>query len=99
MTNKKHLFIFLFVFLLIVSVSAVDIEVKDSVKKGENFIVKISGTFVTPLKTSQVEFYRQHMTTTFSKVNLEKIEGDYYFYLAIPETKLADNYSIVLTDV
>jgi hypothetical protein len=100
MFGKKVLFVFLFVFFMAGIVSAVQIDVKNQVEKGENFIVKVSGNFVSPPTASQVKFYREgHINTAFGTINIEKIEGDYYFYLSIPLEKLADNYTMVLENV
>lgn len=80
-------------------VSSIDIDVKENVKKGENFIIKVSGNFVRPLTTENVQFYRRHMDTSMGKFELKKIEGDYYFFLEIPLEKEADNYSVVLEGI
>jgi len=95
----KVLVIFLFLVLSFGLVSSVDISVKDQVKLGENFVVKVSGSFYTQPTTSDIKFYREGITTSFGIVKLEKIEGEYYFFLEIPLEKIPGNYSVVLEDI
>ncbi|MDA3836009.1 MAG: hypothetical protein PF542_00140 [Nanoarchaeota archaeon] len=101
MKFAKLFFVFLLALMLFSFVAAVDIEVKDSVKKGENFIVKISGTFTKPIIASQVEFNRGSSSVNFGKINLINIEGDYYFYLQIPRTeeRTLGDYTMTIKDV
>lgn len=96
--KKSLLFIFLFLTLSLGLVSAVDVEVKDSVKKGENFIVKVTGKFFKPLSKNNIEFHRGNANVPFGIVSLEKIEGSLYFYLNIPETTSAGNYTMTFVD-
>jgi len=93
------IFIFLLTILSIGLVSSVEISLKDSVQKGENFVVKVSGNFVKPLTKDNIHFYRRHLPTEMGQFDLVKIEGDYYFYLFVPLDKLADNYSVVLEGI
>jgi len=95
----KGLVVFLFLVLSFGLVSSVDISVKDQVKLGENFVVKVSGSFYTQPTTSDIKFYRDGTKTSFGAIKLEKIEGEYYFFLEIPLEKIPGNYSVVLEDI
>lgn len=100
MKNKKFFSIFIFSIILLGTVSAVEIEVKESVKLGENFIVKVSGTFTNKIQESQIKFYRQdHIPTEMGAIKIIEINSDYYFYLMIPLEKKPDIYKILIEDV
>lgn len=102
--SNKILFLFLFFVLTLGMVSSVEISIKDSVKLQENFVIKVSGTFVRPLTENNIMFYRisdsgQEIKTSMGQYDLEKINGDYYFYLSIPEEKIPGNYVISLENI
>ena len=100
MKFQKFFLVIIFGLLIMGMVSAVDIEVKDSVKLGENFIVKVSGVFLSSIQSSQVKFYREgHIPTEMGSIDIKEIEGDYYFYLEIPLEKTPGNYSMVIENV
>jgi hypothetical protein len=100
MKFQKFFLAIIFGLFLTSFVSSVDIEIKDSVKLGENFIVKISGVFLNSIQENQVKFYRQgYMPTEMGSIDIKEIEGDYYFYLEIPLEKTSENYTIVIEDV
>lgn len=96
--KKILLFVFLLTTLSLGLVSAVDIEMKESVKKGENFIVKVSGKFYKPLIKDNIKFRRGNAQVEFGTIKVEKIENDKYFYLSIPETISAGNYTMTFLD-
>jgi len=96
--KKILLFIFLLTVLSLGLVSSVEIEMKDSVKKGENFIVKVSGKFYKPLIKDNIKFNRGNANVEFGVIKVEKIENDKYFYLSIPETILSGNYTMTFFD-
>ena len=96
MGSKKTLFIFLFVFMMIGIVSAAQITVKPTLKNGENALVKISGSFTTPIFSNQIKFYREgHMITQFPQFTLKQIGNDYYFNFTVLD-KVPDYYTIVV---
>lgn len=102
--DKKTSFLFLFLILSLGLVSSVEISIKDSVKLQENFIIKVSGTFVKPLTEKNIMFYRinslgAEVKTSLGFYDLEKIQGDYYFYLEIPENKEPGEYIISLENI
>ena len=99
---EGKIFIFLLLAILLTSqISAIEISMKDNVKKGENFIIHISGNFVDPLTRSDIQFYRNYpqYKTSMDPYELEYIEGDYYISLSIPLEKLTGNYSLVLDGI
>lgn len=102
--GKKTIFLFLFFILSLGLVSSVEISIKDSVKLQENFVIKVSGAFVKPLSEKNIMFYRinslgAEVKTSLGFYDLEKIQGDYYFYLEIPENKEPGQYIISLENI
>jgi hypothetical protein len=96
---KKFIFFFFLLVICFGMVSSVDVELKNEFVKGEPFIVKISGNFVkAPLK-EDIEFFRDHESTSMGFFDFFKIEGDYYIYFNIPLEKQTGNYSIVISNV
>jgi hypothetical protein len=94
--RKLIFFFFLFVFSFSL-VASIDIELKEEFVKGEPFIAKISGNFVkSPLKEN-IEFFREHESTSMGFFDFFKIEGDHYIYFNIPLEKIAGNYSMVIS--
>ena len=97
---RKVFFVFLFLLILALTlVSSVEVSLKEEVKKGENFVVKVSGNFYMPLQKENIKFYRKHLSTEMGEFELKKINEDYYFFLEIPKEKLAGNYSVVLEGI
>lgn len=95
----KKLLVFSIIFILTFQiVLAVDVEIKDSVKLGENFIVKVSGVFKNDIQESQIIFHRANSPSEFGEINIIDIAGDYYFYLEIPLEKVPGNYTMTIKD-
>src|SRR6056297_2190158 len=94
----KKIMFFFFMFVVSFSVvSSIDIELKNEFVKGEPFIAKISGNFVkAPLKEN-IEFFRDHESSSMGFFDFFKLEGDYYLYVNIPLEKNAGNYSMIIS--
>lgn len=98
--KTKFLFIFLLVIFSLSLVSSVEISMKNKVDLGENFVVKISGTFYQPLTKDNIKFYREgYMPTSMAPSNFTEINGDYFFFLNIPTEKVPDNYTLEIKNV
>jgi hypothetical protein len=90
---KYFLFVFLFILCLSFCLSAT-IEMDSELNLGDNGIVKISANFYEPIKISDIDFYRRHMSTSFENVETIKIGNEQYITFKIPLNKIPDNYSI-----
>jgi len=99
MNKKIFLFLILSIFLTLPFVSSVQVDMKETYKKGETIIGKISGNFLNSITKQSINFYRRHMTTTFDDYEIKKINDDFYFYVKNPLEKVPDNYSIHIKGV
>jgi hypothetical protein len=91
---------FLFLFLLILSLSfcvSANIEMNSELNLGDNGFVKISANFYEPIKLSEIDFYRRHMSTSFENVETIKIGNEQFITFKVPLNKIPDNYSINTT--
>lgn len=101
--KKEIVILFLFILVSIPLISAVEFDMKDSYKKGETLLAKVSGNFVEPLLKSNIYFYRErtdgkgYIRTTANVYDITKINDEYYIYAQLPEE--ANNYSLNLEDV
>ncbi len=87
----------MFAFFLILSfVSAVEIDMDSDLKKGENILAKISGTFLNPLTINNIYFYKDDVNAAFD-FELIFIDGDYYISSST-FGKPSGNYSLVIED-
>jgi len=96
---KKLFFCLILLILSFGIISAAEIELKNEFVKGETLIAKISGNFVKQPIKENIQFFRRHMPTSMGFYDMIKIEGDYYIYMNIPLEKIADNYSIVISNI
>jgi len=94
---KMNLVALLCLLLIIPLVSAVDVDIKDSLNKGETLLAKISGNFVEPIQKNDVLLYRGHERIPFD-FEMTKIYEDYYIYSQLNE-KTPGNYSIILENM
>jgi hypothetical protein len=90
--KKSILIILLLTLLILPSVLAVEFDVKEQYAQGETLIAKVSGTFISPITTDNIFFYREH-TRIPIEFDVNGANGEYYIY-ALLENKNAGNYSI-----
>lgn len=88
--RQKEAAVLLLCVLCLSSVSALDIEAKDTFKKGETFLAQISGNFVDPPLPEQVTFYRGHVRIP---LDFELIEFEDVFYLSARLPEQEGNFS------
>jgi hypothetical protein len=91
-------FVFLFIFMLSI-VSSASIGAKDSYDLGETFIAEVEGNFLETILVSDIVFYRRHLSTSFENVEIESFGERTFIYFDVPLEKVADEYSIIITDV
>lgn len=90
-------FFLLFILVIILNpVSAMELEMKDSFKKGETLFAKISGSLVDSILPSNIIFYRGHVKVPFN-FDITRINEDYYLYALLPETE--NNYTLSIEGV
>jgi hypothetical protein len=97
--KSNFIFIFLLLIFLLNFSSAVELTLKDKLENGENFVIKVSGTFVKPLTKSNIFFYNDRGVDPVILYDFELIEGDYYIYTKNLYQKSPGNYSISLENI
>ena len=95
--EKKFLF-FLLIFVFTFNfVSSLTIQMNSNYSLGETAIARISGTFRTPLTTSNIIFNHGATHPSFDPVYLTKIDNyNYIVYFSIPTTAVSGNYDFVI---
>ncbi len=94
---KKYISIIFLLILLFPILSAINIEMKDEYKRGETFLAKFSGNFITPPSEENIFFYRGHVKIP-GEIFLAKIDDEFYVSSQLLN-KEAGNYSIVIEEV
>ncbi len=92
---KKIIIILLFI-LLLSNISSLDIQIKQEYKKGEPFLAKISGVFLSPITEQDIHFYHNGVEVPLD-FSLGKIKNNYYLFTNLPYD--SGNYSIVLENI
>ncbi len=75
----KKFVIFFLALLMLQSVLAVEFNVKENLDKGETFLAKLSGNFVSPVTKDNVVFYQGHVRIP-ADTHVTKINDEYYIY-------------------
>ena len=97
MKKRVVILISLAIFLSIISfISSVDFNVNSQYKQGETMIVSLSGSFLDPVKTSNVYFYRNYVQVPMF-YDITQVDTDYYIYAILPETQ--GNYSVAIKNI
>ena len=88
----------IFLLLLVLPMfSAIDFEFKDTYKKGETLIGKISGGFIDQIGKEDITFLRGHTRVPFD-YEIKKQKEEYYLYASL-EGKNANNYSFTISNI
>jgi hypothetical protein len=93
----KKFFLLLFFLTILPSILAVEFEMNEVFNQGETIIARVSGTFLNPITSENIFFYRGHVQIPIG-YGVSKLGEDYYIY-ALTSGKSADNYSISIENV
>jgi hypothetical protein len=92
---KKIVILFVVFLLTFPFISSIEIDMKREYDKGETIIASVSGSFLEPLTSSNIYFYRKDIRTSFD-YSIGKIGDDYYIY--VQTNKNPGDYSLVISD-
>ena len=98
MKKEGMVFALIFIFILFLHlISSVEFEVKDEYARGETLLAKVSGNFLQPILSENINFYRGHVKIPMV-YDIAKINNQFYIYAQLLG-KEPGNYSIVIKDV
>ncbi|MCA9487993.1 MAG: hypothetical protein KC516_03460 [Nanoarchaeota archaeon] len=97
---KRFIFFFVFALMILIPLaSSVEIIGKDTLQRGETFVVEVSGNFLSNIQKSDISFYRRHLPTSIADYDFIKIDNKYYIYAKVNLEKIPDNYSMIISGV
>ncbi|HPD81623.1 MAG TPA: hypothetical protein PK357_00815 [Candidatus Pacearchaeota archaeon] len=94
---KKIGALFFVLFFIFPVISALELEMNSQFFQGQTIIASASGNFLDPITTDNIQFYRNHVRTSFDP-KVAKIGETYYIYFQ-SAGKSPNNYSINITGV
>jgi membrane-bound inhibitor of C-type lysozyme len=94
---KKIGVVFLILFFIFPIISALEINMDSQIPQGKTIIASIQGNFLDSITSSNIEFYRGYVRTSFDS-KVAKIGDTYYIYFQ-SAGKYPNNYSMNITGV